>query len=225
VKFILWFHYEIYILEKIIKPLSMFKKLLFALLFLASCTPLFSQERPIEIVEEAKANRLFLYALNKNEKDLDVLITVEGTNFRQSKSVPRPVRVPAASKVLLTNLIVERGKRANYTYNLEVSDSLSRRALRREFEAIKIEPKKKVIVYIPENCASCDTLVSNLEKSNYLYTSYRFADKPELKGQLAPAFANSTVKIDSVATPIVSLGGVLHVKIEDYQQLLEELNK
>lgn len=203
----------------------MIKKLLFVLFVVANSTFLFSQERPIEIVEDAKANRIFLYALNKNEKDLDVLITVEGTNFRQSKSVPRPVRVPAASKVLLTNLIVERGKRANYTYKLEVSDSLSRRALRRESEAIKIDPKKKVIVYIPENCTSCDTLVANLEKSPYLYTSYRFSEKPELKAQLAPAFANSTVKIDSVATPIVSLGGVLHVKIENYEQLMEELNK
>jgi hypothetical protein len=46
-----------------------------------------------------------------------------------------------------------------------------------------------------------------------------------LKGQLAPAFTNATVKIDSVTTPIISLGGVLHVKIEDYDQLLEELNK
>lgn len=203
----------------------MFKKLLFALLISASCTPLFSQERPIEIVEEAKANRLFLYALNKNEKDLDVLITVEGTNFRQSKSVPRPVRVPAASKVLLTNLIVERGKRANYTYKLEVKDSLSRRALRREVQSIKIDPKKKVIVYIPENCTSCDTLVATLDRSPYLYTAFNFSEKPELKGQLAPAFANSTVKIDSLTTPIISLGGVLHVKIEDYEQLLEELNQ
>ncbi|PHR12660.1 MAG: hypothetical protein COA40_07110 [Aequorivita sp.] len=202
----------------------MIKKLLFVMLIL-SCSSLLSQERPIEIVEDIKGNRLFLYALNKNEKDLDIMITVEGTNFRQSKSVPRPVRVPAASKVLLTNLMVERGKKANYTYKLDVSDSLSRRALRRDFEAIKIDPKKKVIVYIPENCISCDSLVANLEKSPYLYTSYSFSEKPELKQQLAPAFANSTVKIDSVVSPIVSLGGVLHVKIEDYEQLLEELNK
>ncbi len=205
----------------------MFKKLLFVLLIAIIYTPtsLFSQEKQIEIVEEEKANRLFLYALNKNEQDLDVMITVEGTNFRQSKSKPRMIRVPAASKVLLTNLFVERGKRANYTYKLVVNDSLSRRALPREFEPIKIEPKKKVIVYIPENCTTCDSLVSNLDKSRYLYTSYRFSEKPELKGQLAPAFTNATVKIDSVTTPIISLGGVLHVKIEDYDQLLEELNK
>ncbi|SRX73660.1 hypothetical protein [Aequorivita antarctica] len=203
----------------------MFKKIFLILIVAISCTPLFSQERPIEIVEEAKANRLFLYALNKNEKDLDVSITVEGTNFRQSKSVPRAVRVPAASKVMLTNLIVERGKKANYTYELKVSDSLSRRALQKEYESIKIEPKKKIIVYIPENCSSCDSLVSSLEKSHYLYTSHSFSEKPELKAQLAPAFVNATVKIDSVTAPIISLGGVLHVKIEDYDQLLEELNK
>ncbi|MDC7999957.1 hypothetical protein POV26_02825 [Aequorivita todarodis] len=203
----------------------MLKKIPFLFVVLLSCAPLFSQIRPIEIVEEAKANRLFLYALNKNEQDLDVSITVEGTNFRQSKGVPRAVRVPAASKVLVANLIVDRGKRANYTYELKVSDSLSRRALRKEYEAIKIAPKKKVIVYIPENCASCDTLVSNLDNSRYLYTLYKFSEKPELKAQLAPAFANAIVKIDSVTAPIISLGGVLHVKIEDYDQLLEEMNK
>ncbi len=203
----------------------MLKKLLFIIVIATVYTPLFSQEKPIEIVEETKANRLFLYALNKNEQDLDVSITVEGTNFRQSKSVPRMIRVPAASKVLLANLMVERGKRANYTYKLQVNDSLSRRAMRKEFEAIKIEPKKKVIVYIPENCTTCDSLVSSLENSRYLYTSYRFSEKPELKDQLAPAFTNATVQIDSLTTPIISLDGILHVKIEDYDQLLEELNK
>jgi len=203
----------------------MFKKILFLFIASISCSPLFSQERPIEIIEESKANRLFLYALNKNEQDLDVSITVEGTNFRQSKSVPRAVRVPAASKVMVANLIVDRGKKANYTYELKVSDSLSRRALQRESEPIKIEPPKRIIVYIPENCSSCDSLVSSLDKSHYLYTSYLFSEKPELKTQLAPAFVNATVKIDSLTTPIISLGGVLHVKIEDYDQLLEEMNK
>ncbi len=203
----------------------MIKNIIFVLLVSLCITPLFSQEKQIEIVEEDKPGRLFLYGLNKTEKDLDVTITVEGTNFRQSKSVPRPVRIPAASKVLLTNLMVERGKKANYTYKLEVSDSLSRRAMRREFEAIKIDPKQKVIVYIPENCNSCDSLVANLDRSRYNYTAHRFSEKPELKAQLAPAFSNSTVKIDSLTTPIISLNGTLHVKIEDYEQLLEELNK
>ncbi|MCG2418708.1 hypothetical protein K8089_06710 [Aequorivita sp. F47161] len=203
----------------------MIKKILFALLFSMSVTPLFSQEKQIEIVEEEKPSRLFLYGLNKTEKDLDVKITVKGTNFRQSKSAPRPVRIPAASKVLLANLIVDRGKKAHYTYNLEINDSLSRRAMRRSFEPIKIDPKKKVIVYIAETCTSCDSLVSNLNKSRYLYTVHRFSEKPELKDQLAPAFANSTVQIDSVTTPIISLDGTLHVKIEDFDQLLEEINK
>ncbi len=203
----------------------MLKKILFILVVTISCTSLFSQERPIEIVDETKANRLFLYALNKNEKDLDVIITVEGTNFRQSKRLPRAVRVPAASKVLMANLIVERGKTVNYTYELQVTDSLSRRALRPKYEAIKIEPKKRIIVYIPENCASCDTLISSLEKGKYLFTAHRFLEKPELKAQLAPAFSNSTVNIDSAAVPIISLNGVLYATIEDYDQLLEELNK
>src|SRR5690606_39587303 len=84
--------------ESKIKDPTMLKKLLFTLFILLSSTTLFSQEKQIEIVEETKANRLFLYALNKNEQDLDVSITVEGTNFRQTKTVPRMVRVPARSE-------------------------------------------------------------------------------------------------------------------------------
>jgi hypothetical protein len=202
----------------------MLKKLLLSLFLFTGITASFSQIRPIEIVEEAKANRLFLYALNKNEQDLDVSITVEGTNFRQSKGVPRAVRVPAASKVMLTNLIVDRGKKANYTYDLKVSDSLSRRALRKEAEPIKIDPKKKIIVYVPENCPTCDSLVSNLENSRYRFTAYRFTEKPELKTQLAPAFANATVSLDSISTPIISLGGVLHVTIENFEQLIQAMD-
>lgn len=203
----------------------MLKYVLATFFLVGSITPSLSQIRPIEIIEETKANRLFLYALNKNEQDLDVSISVEGTNFRQSKGVPRAVRVPAASKVMLTNLIVDRGKKANYTYELTVNDSLSRRALRKEAEPIKIEPKKKVIVYIPDNCTVCDSLVSRLDKSSYIYTAYRFSEKPELKNQLAPAFANATVSIDSLQSPIISLGGVLHVNIENYEQLTEALNQ
>ncbi|MRT15910.1 hypothetical protein F3C99_02955 [Vitellibacter sp. q18] len=202
----------------------MLKKLLLSLFLFTGITASFSQNRPIEIVEEAKANRLFLYALNKNEQDLDVSITVEGTNFRQSNGVPRAVRVPAASKVMLTNLIVDRGKKANYTYDLKVSDSLSRRALRKEAEPIKIDPKKKIIVYVPENCPTCDSLVSNLENSRYRFTAYRFTEKPELKTQLAPAFANATVSLDSISTPIISLGGVLHVTIENFEQLIQAMD-
>ncbi len=203
----------------------MSRKFLFILILILNFSNLLSQERPIEIVEESKANRLFLYALNKNEKDLDVSITVEGTNFRQSKSVARPVRVPAASKVLITNLMVDRGKKAQYSYKLKVSDSLSPRALRKPVEPIKIEPRKKIIIYIPEACPGCEQLLSSLDNSLYLYTSHRFSEKPELKSQLAPAFSNATVKMDTLTTPIISLDGVLHVKIEEYEQLMDELKK
>ncbi len=119
----------------------------------------------IKIVEEKVANRLALYALNVTDNDLDVMITVQGTDFRQSKGRPRLMRVPAISKVHLKNLILMKGKEPKYTYTLEINDSLSRRALKRPFEKIKVDPKKTITIYIPEACSTCDTLVASLTAS------------------------------------------------------------
>jgi hypothetical protein len=63
-----------------------------------------------------------------------------------------------------------------------------------------------------------------LENSRYRFTAYRFTEKPELKTQLAPAFANATVSLDSISTPIISLGGVLHVTIENFEQLIQAMD-
>lgn len=195
-------------------------------LVVISSTTLFAQEKPIKVVEERKANRLMLYAVNENLQDLDVSIVVEGTNFRQSKAKPRLVRVPATSKVLMSNLVVTRGKEPVYTYELTVNDSLSRRALRKEYELVRLATKKPITVYIPENCtALCDSLMGDLSKSVYQYKSFVLADNPEIKKQVAPTFIGGKIPLDSLTTPVISLGGILHTKIENYDQLMEEVNK
>lgn len=198
----------------------MSKYILLALTLYLNVTNTFAQEKPITIEEERVANRLMLYAVNENLVDLDVKITVSGTNFRQSKAVPRFIRVPSTSRVHVANLMLKRGVQPSYTYELEVNDSLSRRALKKPFKKIRIAPKKNITIYITEGCTSCDTIVNPLERSPYKYTAHNLAEKPEIKSQLAKAMPS----LDTITRPVISLNGSLYTEIKTFEELIEKLN-
>ncbi len=195
--------------------------LFFVFLFLYQVN---AQEIPIEIIDEKISNRIRIYAVNRNEKDYDVMITITGSNFRQSKSRPRLIRVPATSKVHLKDLIVTRGEQAVYTYDLIVNDSLSRRAIKKEYELIKIKPKKLITIYITDNCTNCNSFIDSLAQSRYLFSVLTLNEKPKAREALQKAFENKNIPLDSIHKAIVSLGGHLYISIENYQQLLEKLN-
>ncbi len=182
-----------------------------------------AQERPVKIVVEEIPNRLAFYAINENEQDLDVMLTIKGTNFRQSSSRPRYIRVPATSKVHMKTVVLLRGKRPSYTYDIVVNDSLSKRALKKKYKLIKIKPKKNIIVYVTEQCGNCDSLITALSEGKYLFTSHKLGERPEMKDQLQRSFGNTP--IDSLKISIINLGGRLFTKIETYDQLIAELKK
>ena len=183
-----------------------------------------AQKATVKIVEKEIPNRIALYAVNENEQDLDVKITISGTNFRQSRARPRFVRVPAISKVHLKTIVLIRGKQPKYTYELEVRDSLSNRSLKKEFERIKINPPKPVVIYVTPNCENCDSLLVSMERGKYNLISHDLAEKPEIKDQLQVAFGAEN-PIDSLRTPIVNVGGKLYTNLEQYDQIIETLNK
>jgi len=195
------------------------KMLLPLLLFIAQVT---AQDTPLRVETKDIPNRLAFYAVNENEQDFDVQIKISGTNFRQSQGRPRWIRVPAASKVHLKTIVLARGKKPSYTYDLKVNDSLSRRALKKEHERIKIKPKKSITLYITDACLSCDSIVNPLDASNYRYLKHILNEKPEIKNQLKNYLPAA---IDSIKTPILNIGGRLFTQIESYDELLEELNK
>lgn len=200
----------------------MLRTFLFILILFGS-TAVNAQEKPVKIVVEEIPKRLAFYAVNENEQDLDVMLTIKGTNFRQSSAKPRYVRVPATSKVHMKTVVLLRGKKPSYTYTIVVNDSLSKRALKKEYKLIKIKPKKNIIVYITEQCANCDSLLSALSKGKYLFTSHKLVERPEMTEQLQRSFGHTP--IDSLKMSIINLGGRLYTKIETYDQLMTELNK
>ncbi|MCW8980738.1 MAG: hypothetical protein OQJ83_05070 [Altibacter sp.] len=194
-------------------------------LFLLAFMNSFSQEKPITILEEQKGNRLFLYAINENLKDYDVLLTVEGTGFRQPKGKPRLVRVPATSKVNVKSLIIERGETPKYTYTIEANDSLSVRVLKPEHELIKIAPKKHITIYITDQCTTCDAIVSGLDASVYEYRKLVLSEVPEMEAQLSKAFVGASTTLDAMTNPVVSLDNKLYINVETYEQLMEHVNE
>lgn len=180
-----------------------------------------SQERPIVIEEDIQRNRLMLYAINQNETAYDVLVTVEGSGIRQSKGKPRWVHLPAASKVNVKSVIIERGKTPNCTYKVEANDSLSRRALKKPAVAIKIPMKKPLTVYVTEKCTSCDSIVSSLDASVFKYKRRIWNEETKLKDYLTTLYAKSKTPIDNLANPVVQLGGKYYIDIDSYDKLLE----
>ena len=200
----------------------MVKLNIFALFIMLQIT---AQTSTINLVVEDIPNRLAFFAINESTTDYDVMVTISGTNFRQSKAKPRLIRVPAASKVHIKTIMLIRGKKPSYTYSIVQNDSLSKRALKKPFEKIKIKPKKQITLYIPHNCTSCDSILSPLENGKYKYTSYLLSENEKMTSQLQRSFGANSTPMDSLKTPIINLGGKLYTNIETYQKLLDELDK
>ena len=200
----------------------MIKLNIFALFFVLQMS---AQTSPIKVVVEDIPNRLAFYAINGSTTDYDVLVTISGTNFRQSKAKPRLIRVPAASKVHIKTIMLIRGKKPSYTYNIFQNDSLSKRSLKKPFEKIKINPKKQITLYIPHNCTSYDSIIPPLENGKYKYISYLLSENENITSQLQRSFGANSTPVDSLNNPIINLGGKLYTKIETYQELLDQLNK
>ena len=200
-------------------PMSRKITLSFILLFLFS-NLLLAQKIPIKIEDELVNNRLNLYAINENLQDFDILVTIKGTGFRQRGGTPRLTRITGASRTKLNSLIIERGKQPVYTYFIVANDSLSRRVLKPEYTKIKVDAPQKILVYTNEKCLTCDTLFSTLEKGIYKYDVLDLSSNPE-KTKTLKAYLPT---IETLTTPIVSLGGKLYTNLETYDQILEIIN-
>ncbi len=200
----------------------MLKKFSLLTLIVLCTMSVHAQDEPIQILEERVANRLMLHALNETDIDYDMKITVEGTGFRQSKAKPRLIRIPATSKVKnVARIMLLKGKEPNYTYKLVINDSLSRRALRKQYTKVKIKPKKPITIYLTQNCVSCDSIIKPLEDSKWVYTKYDLNEKPEIAKQLKIAVP----QLDTLTTPLFSIGGLIFPKVQSFEELMEEMNK
>jgi hypothetical protein len=200
--------------------------LLLSFLLLTTSASLFSQEYTVEIEDKLENNKLLLYAVNKNLVDLDVSIEVEGSGFRARAGRQLLYRVPATSRVNIATLIVERGWQAIYTYKLHVSDSLSRRVRKVPFELIKIDPKKPITLFIPKNCTTkCDTLLNSLDESPYKYRKVMIEEDERVKQQLSGALVGGIERLESMDTPIVSIGGKMYVTLETFEELMARMEE
>jgi len=205
-----------------------FKNLLAGgIIFCASL--LHAQQKEIQVIEKVNLNKVSFFALNETETDYDVLFSVSGTNIRQSKAKPRWIRIPAASKVHLKNIYLFRDKKPAYSYDLQVNDSLSKRALKKPHVKITLPPKRKIpeknlVIYVPAPCTSCEVLIAALEKDFYAYRVVTLANNDDIVNQLSKAFPNTSIPLTEREYPIISIEGRLYTSVNSYEQLKEVLH-
>ncbi|NAY90937.1 hypothetical protein GTQ34_03310 [Muricauda sp. JGD-17] len=190
----------------------------------------YAQANLVKVTETKSKNRIAFYAENHSFTDYDVFFEVKGSNFRQSAAKPRWIRVPAASRVHLKTIILLRGKQPQYTKTLRTNDSLSKRALKKEYEVLdipppKVKPKKQITIYTSKGCDTCDSIVNQLNAQNFIFRSISLDEKPEIKAQLGTFLSKSTQEMDSLSSPIISLGGRLYSWITTFEQMMEEVEK
>ncbi|PRX54980.1 glutaredoxin domain-containing protein [Flagellimonas meridianipacifica] len=190
----------------------------------------YAQQGTIKVVETQSKNRITFFAENRTYTDYDVLFEVKGTNFRQSAAKPRWIRVPAASKVHLKTIILLRDKTPVYSKIFKTNDSLSKRAVKKEFTKLnlpppKVKPKKQITIYTYTGCGACDSIVEQLNTQNFLFRSVSLDEKPDVKEQLGKFLSKSTQEMDSLSGPIISLGGKLYSWITSFDQMMEEVEK
>ena len=188
------------------------------ILFLFTCN-IIAQKRPIKIVDETINNRIDLYAINENLIDYDIIVTVKGTGFRERGGRQRKVRVPATSKVKVNSLIIERDKTPQYIFHVEASDSLSRRAMRPTPVKIKIDPLKIFILYTFNQCITCDSLVSSLDRSVYNYNKINLSENIEKYKSLEKYIPS----LDTITTPILNIGGYILTNLKTVEEVIDKL--
>ena len=189
-----------------------------------------AQVGTVKVTETKSRNRIAFFAENRTFTDYDVLFEIKGTNFRQSTAKPRWIRVPAASRVHLKTIILFRDKEPVYTKTLKTNDSLSKRAWKREFEVLdipppKVRPKKQITIYTSKGCDACDSIVGQLNSQNFIFRSVSLDENPEIKEQLGQFLSKSTQEMDSLSSPIISLGGRLYSRITTFDRMMEEMEK
>lgn len=201
--------------------------LFFGSLFFVSTATLQSQNQTqIKITDEIQKNRLLIFATNQTMNDLDIVLTLEGTGFRQRSGVPRKMRIPARAKVNVLNLVIERDKTPYYTHSIEISEELTGRSLRFEpIEYIKIKPKANITLFIPDNCTNCDEIISQLDESPYIYTKHILADNEEMKTQLAPAFNRTDYSIETTDAAIIMIGGTMYPNLNSFEEINQKLEE
>ncbi|UII76440.1 hypothetical protein LV716_01250 [Flagellimonas sp. HMM57] len=118
--------------------------------------------------------------------------------------------------------------------DFSANDSLPKRARKKEPEVVdvpppKVEPKKKkqkqITIYTYKGCGACDSIVGQLKAGNFTFRSVSLDERPEVKEQLGQILSKSAEEMDSLSSPVISLGGRLYNRITTFDQMMEEMGK
>ncbi|WP_396591692.1 hypothetical protein [Allomuricauda sp. R78024] len=116
--------------------------------------------------------------------------------------------------------------------DLRTNDSLPKRARKKESEVLdipssKVRPKKKkqITIYTSKGCDACDSIIGQLNTGNFIFINVSLDETPEVKEQLGQILSRSTQEMNSLSSPIISLGGRLYTGITTFDRMMEEMEK
>lgn len=183
-------------------------------------------QETIKITDSINKNRLLIYATNQTLTDLDVLITLDGSGFRQRAGAPRRMHIPARAKVNVLSLVIERGKTPYYNYQIETFEELAARSLKFEvLELIKVKPPVPIHLIFPDPCTNCEELLAQMNEGPYEFFQRNLSDNEDMKTQLAPAFRGTTYDIETIETAIVMIGGKVFPQLHTYEEIIDKINE
>lgn len=183
-------------------------------------------QEAIKITDSIDKNRLLIYATNQTLTDLDILLTLDGSGFRQRAGAPRRMHIPARAKVNVLSLVIERGKTPYYDYHVETFEELAARSLKFEIiELVKVKPPAPIHLIFPDTCTNCEELLAQMNEGPYDFFQRSLSDNEDMKTQLAQAFIGTTYDIDTIDTAIIMLGGKLFPNLLTYDEIIEKLNE
>lgn len=183
-------------------------------------------QEAIKITDSIDKNRLLIYATNQTLTDLDILLTLDGSGFRQRAGAPRRMHIPARAKVNVLSLVIERGKTPYYDYHVETFEELAARSLKFEIiELVKVKPPAPIHLIFPDTCTNCEELLAQMNEGPYDFFQRSLSDNEDMKTQLAPAFIGTTYDIDTIDTAIVMIGGKVFPQLQTYEEIIAKINE
>ena len=72
--------------------------------------------------------------------------------------------------------------------------------------------------------AQCDSLISALDQSPYLYTLTKIDEYPKVREQLARLIVGGEERLSEMDTPIVMMGGKMYLKLSEYDEIMTTMD-
>lgn len=205
------------------------KLLIFITLFLPSV--LMAQNKVIEVKEEAKGNKLFLFCENNASSTQEVTLTLSKLKGIKGYSKPIKKTVAANTKELFAKLTI-KGE-YSYAYSTRNKSVMTKADIAKKEEKLKNYQYKKgtninegIVVFSRNGCVRCNKTTSYLLDNNIDFKYINISDKKNSKKKqiMLSKLMESGFLGGNLIFPVVMIDGVISYSHANLKEFLSGLN-